>query len=146
MFISFIEVVYFKGALCYDVHSLQITGHQPVFINELKLSDFKQVLTKHQIPTDVLGGVLYCCNGTVAVRRVSETTFEWCSDFFKIIVTIVAVPKFFVFLRVAFSLNDDFLKLLFRAFIEPRATLVGQQTILFLLSKKYIVLQIRISK
>jgi hypothetical protein len=48
----------------------QITGHQPVFINELKLSDFKQILTKNDIPTDVLGGVLYCYDKTVAIRRV----------------------------------------------------------------------------
>lgn len=66
----------------------EITGHQPVFINELKLSDFKQVLTKHQIPTDVLGGVLYCCNGTVAVRRIEtgKVILEGClsENYYKI--------------------------------------------------------------
>jgi hypothetical protein len=50
---------------------LQVAGHQTAFINELKLSDFKQVLNKNSIPSEFSGGVLWCCNGTIAVRRVS---------------------------------------------------------------------------
>ena len=57
----------------YNFHFLllQVAGHQTAFINELKLSDFKQVLNKNSIPSEFSGGVLWCCNGTIAVRRVS---------------------------------------------------------------------------
>ena len=41
-----------------------------VFINEPRLSDFKQVLTKAGIQAEFGGGVLIC-NNVVAVRRVS---------------------------------------------------------------------------
>ncbi|XP_049786252.1 probable cleavage and polyadenylation specificity factor subunit 2 [Schistocerca cancellata] len=58
----------------------QISGHQTAFINELKLSDFKQVLTKANISSEISGGVLWCCNGTVAVRRhdTGRVTLEGC--------------------------------------------------------------------
>lgn len=48
-------------------------SHDTVFINELKLSEFKQVLSKCNITSEFSGGVLWCCNGTIAVRRVSYT-------------------------------------------------------------------------
>lgn len=48
-----------------------ISPHDSVFFNELKLSDFKQVLTKHNIPSEFAGGVLWCSNGTLALKRVS---------------------------------------------------------------------------
>uniref|UniRef100_A0A6V7ING6 Cleavage and polyadenylation specificity factor subunit 2 n=1 Tax=Bracon brevicornis TaxID=1563983 RepID=A0A6V7ING6_9HYME len=47
----------------------QVPGHQAIFINELKLSDFKQILTKHNIPSELSGGVLWCCNDAIAVRK-----------------------------------------------------------------------------
>lgn len=47
--------------------------HDTVFINELKLSEFKQVLQKGNITSEFSGGVLWCCNGTIAIRRVSIT-------------------------------------------------------------------------
>ncbi len=50
--------------------SLQIPGHQSVFINEPRLSDFKQVLLREGIQAEFVGGVLVC-NNMVAVRRVS---------------------------------------------------------------------------
>lgn len=50
--------------------SSQIQGHQSVFINEPRLSDFKQVLLKEGIQAEFVGGVLVC-NNMVAVRRVS---------------------------------------------------------------------------
>lgn len=55
-----------------NVHvlSLQITGHTSVYINEPRLSDFKQVLNKAGIQAEFAGGVLIC-NNVVAVRRVS---------------------------------------------------------------------------
>jgi cleavage and polyadenylation specificity factor subunit 2 len=46
--------------------------HATVFVNELKLSDFKQVLAKHGVPSEFSGGVLWCAQGTIALRRVRE--------------------------------------------------------------------------
>lgn len=48
----------------------QVAGHTSVFINEPKLSDFKQILVREGIPAEFSGGVLIC-NNLVAVRRVS---------------------------------------------------------------------------
>lgn len=48
--------------------SNQIPSHPTIFVNELKLSDFKQVLMKSGIQAEFSGGVLYC-NNQVAVRR-----------------------------------------------------------------------------
>ncbi|XP_046401848.1 probable cleavage and polyadenylation specificity factor subunit 2 [Ischnura elegans] len=58
----------------------QVPGHQTVFINELKLSDFKQVLIKHGIPSEFSGGVLWCCGGILAVRRheAGRVVLEGC--------------------------------------------------------------------
>lgn len=50
-----------------------IPPHNSVLINELKLSDFKQVLLRNQISSELSGGVLLCANGTCAIRRVSAT-------------------------------------------------------------------------
>lgn len=50
----------------------EIPPHNSVFINELKLSDFKQVLLKNNIASELSGGVLLCANGTLAIRRVSD--------------------------------------------------------------------------
>lgn len=49
----------------------EIPPHDSVFINELKLSDFKQVLLKNNIASELSGGVLLCANGTLAIRRVN---------------------------------------------------------------------------
>ncbi|KAG7239723.1 hypothetical protein INR49_028659 [Caranx melampygus] len=46
----------------------EIPGHQSVFINEPRLSDFKQVLLREGIQAEFVGGVLVC-NNMVAVRR-----------------------------------------------------------------------------
>ncbi|XP_011305603.1 probable cleavage and polyadenylation specificity factor subunit 2 [Fopius arisanus] len=56
----------------------QVPGHQAIFINELKLSDFKQILTKHNIPSELSGGVLWCCGDTIAVRKedAGKVVFE----------------------------------------------------------------------
>ena len=48
--------------------SNQIPSHPTIFVNELKLSDFKQVLMKNGIQAEFSGGVLHC-NNQVAVRR-----------------------------------------------------------------------------
>lgn len=47
-----------------------IPPHNSVFVNELKLSDFKQILQKHNINSEFSGGVLWCSNGTLALKRV----------------------------------------------------------------------------
>ncbi|PSN48231.1 putative cleavage and polyadenylation specificity factor subunit 2, partial [Blattella germanica] len=63
-------------------------GHQTCFINELKLSDFKQVLNKNNISSEFSGGVLWCCNGTVAVRRheAGRVILEGClsEDYYRV--------------------------------------------------------------
>lgn len=48
----------------------KIPAHNSVFINELKLSDFKQILQKNNIPSEFSGGTLWCSNSTLAIRRV----------------------------------------------------------------------------
>lgn len=55
--------------------SPQVPGHQSVFINEPRLSDFKQVLLREGIQAEFVGGVLVC-NNLVAVRRVSGITLH----------------------------------------------------------------------
>lgn len=45
-------------------------GHNAVFINEPKLSEFKTLLLKEGIPAEFSGGVLVC-NNMVAIRRVT---------------------------------------------------------------------------
>lgn len=65
----------------------QIPGHPTIFINEVKLSDFKQVLVRNGIQSEFVGGILYC-NNVVAVKRneTGHIQFEGCvcEDYFKI--------------------------------------------------------------
>lgn len=65
-----------------------IPPHNSVFVNELKLSDFKQILQKHNINSEFSGGVLWCSNGTLALKRVDtgKVTMEGClsEDYYKI--------------------------------------------------------------
>lgn len=74
-------------ALCpMDDH--EIKPHDSVFLNELKLSDFKQVLAKHHIASEFAGGVLWCSNGTLALKRVDtgKVAIEGClsEDYFTV--------------------------------------------------------------
>lgn len=66
----------------------EIPVHNSVLINELKLSDFKQVLMRNNINSEFSGGVLWCCNGTLALRRVDvgKVAMEGClsEDYYKI--------------------------------------------------------------
>lgn len=57
-----------------------IEGHNFSFVNELKLSDFKMVLSKNNIPSEFQGGVLFCGGGLVALRRhdSGRVTIEGC--------------------------------------------------------------------
>jgi len=52
-----------------DAEEVAGAGHPTSFVNELKLSDFKIVLSKHNISSEFQGGVLFCGSGTVALRR-----------------------------------------------------------------------------
>lgn len=52
-----------------------ILPHTTAFINELKLSDFKQILLRNNVPSEFSGGVLWCSNGTLALRRVSHFVY-----------------------------------------------------------------------
>lgn len=58
----------------------EIHPHNSVFINELKLSDFKHVLQKNNIASEFSGGTLWCVNNTLAIRRVSSMFI--CFSFF----------------------------------------------------------------
>ncbi|XP_030563883.1 probable cleavage and polyadenylation specificity factor subunit 2 [Drosophila novamexicana] len=66
----------------------EIPVHNSVLINELKLSDFKQVLMRNNINSEFSGGVLWCSNGTLALRRVDagKVAMEGClsEDYYKI--------------------------------------------------------------
>uniref|UniRef100_H2M7W9 Cleavage and polyadenylation specificity factor subunit 2 n=1 Tax=Oryzias latipes TaxID=8090 RepID=H2M7W9_ORYLA len=65
----------------------EIPGHQAVFINEPRLSDFKQVLLREGIQAEFVGGVLVC-NNMVAVRRTEAGRIGLegclCDDYYKI--------------------------------------------------------------
>ena len=66
------------------VKSTDVSSHNCVFINELKLSDFKQILAKHNISSEFSGGVLWCGNGTITLKRVNIFLFYVCCAFFYI--------------------------------------------------------------
>uniref|UniRef100_A0A672GF25 Cleavage and polyadenylation specificity factor subunit 2 n=1 Tax=Salarias fasciatus TaxID=181472 RepID=A0A672GF25_SALFA len=65
----------------------EVGRHQSVFINEPRLSDFKQVLLKEGIQAEFVGGVLVC-NNMVAVRRTEAGRIGLegclCDDYYKI--------------------------------------------------------------
>lgn len=48
-----------------------VAGHPAVFVGELRLSDFKQVLTKAGIHAEFSGGALIC-DEAVAVRKDAQ--------------------------------------------------------------------------
>ncbi|CAH2012768.1 unnamed protein product [Acanthoscelides obtectus] len=62
--------------------------HDPVFINELKLSEFKQILARSNISSEFSGGVLWCSNGSIAIRKVEtgKIMLEGCisEDYYKV--------------------------------------------------------------
>lgn len=66
----------------------EIPIHNSVLINELKLSDFKQTLMRNNINSEFSGGVLWCSNGTLALRRVDagKVAMEGClsEEYYKI--------------------------------------------------------------
>jgi len=69
------------------VPEAEIPGHAAIYVNELKLSDFKMVLSKHHISSEFQGGVLFCgSNSQVALRRhdSGRVTIEGshCDDYY----------------------------------------------------------------
>ena len=66
----------------------KIPPHVTIFVNELKLSDFKQILIQEKIHAEFLGGVLYCNNQKVALKRSEAGRIQiegtLCQDYFKI--------------------------------------------------------------
>ncbi|KAK0088353.1 hypothetical protein PV325_012251 [Microctonus aethiopoides] len=46
-----------------------VPPHDSIFINDFKLSEFKQVLSKNNIPSELIDGALWCCNDTIVIRR-----------------------------------------------------------------------------
>ncbi|KAI1286060.1 Cleavage and polyadenylation specificity factor subunit 2 [Halotydeus destructor] len=63
------------------------SSHVTLFVNELKLSDFKQVLINSGVQAEFAGGVLYCSD-KVAVRRNETGRIHLegtiCEEYFKI--------------------------------------------------------------
>ena len=80
MLFYFIQYNYVSGILVEVFLSpltlSKVPGHQSVFMNEPRLSDFKQVLLREGIQAEFVGGVLVC-NNQVAVRRVSVFQKGW---------------------------------------------------------------------
>ena len=52
-----------------------VDGHAPVFINDVRLSDFKPVLQKEGFRAEFVGGILIV-NGVVALRRSHQGHIE----------------------------------------------------------------------
>ncbi|KAI0233701.1 Cleavage and polyadenylation specificity factor subunit 2 [Lamellibrachia satsuma] len=65
----------------------QVASHTAVFINEPKLSDFKQVVIKEGIQAEFVAGVLIC-NNMVAVRRNEAGRLQLegclCDDYYRV--------------------------------------------------------------
>jgi cleavage and polyadenylation specificity factor subunit 2 len=66
----------------------KIPPHDFVFLNELKLAAFKEILMKNNINSEISGGMLLCCNNTIAVKRIDtgKVTIEGClsEEYFRI--------------------------------------------------------------
>lgn len=69
------------------IQSDEVRGHKTYFVNELRLSDFKQILMKEGIQAEFIGGVLVC-NNSVAIRRNQQglVDMEGClsEDYYRI--------------------------------------------------------------
>lgn len=48
------------------------TAHAAKFINSVRLSELRAAIAKIGLSAEFAGGALECCNGTLAIRRVSE--------------------------------------------------------------------------
>ncbi|XP_014250088.1 probable cleavage and polyadenylation specificity factor subunit 2 [Cimex lectularius] len=65
-----------------------VNPHQSVFVNELKLSDLKQYLSKKGFDCEFSGGALWCCSKTISIKRTQsrKVELEGCvsDNYFKI--------------------------------------------------------------
>lgn len=61
-----------KALALEPVRDEDVPPHNSTFINELKISDFKQVLLRNNIPAEFSNGALWCANSTIAIRRVNK--------------------------------------------------------------------------
>ncbi|KAK0074863.1 hypothetical protein PV325_007695, partial [Microctonus aethiopoides] len=55
-----------------EVSVIEVPEHRSIHINEIKLSNFKQILNKNNIPSEFRDGVLWCCNDTNVIRRQAD--------------------------------------------------------------------------
>lgn len=66
----------------------EIPPHDFIFMNEIKLPDLKQILNKNNIQSEISGGMLLCCNGTIALKKIDtgKVTIEGClsEDYYKV--------------------------------------------------------------
>lgn len=65
-----------------------IPPHDFVFLNELKIAEFRQILMRNNIQSEISGGMLLCCNGTITLKRIDtgKVTIEGClsEDYYKV--------------------------------------------------------------
>ncbi len=66
----------------------RVKGHAAVFLGDLKFADLKRIINKAGISAEFAGGILVCANGTVNLRKVSQTQISihgaLCDEYFKI--------------------------------------------------------------
>ncbi|XP_024082036.1 probable cleavage and polyadenylation specificity factor subunit 2 [Cimex lectularius] len=66
----------------------EVNPHDSVLVNELRLSDLKQLLSKKGIDSEFTAGVLWCCNRTICIKRTDtrKVSLEgWISEnYFKV--------------------------------------------------------------
>lgn len=70
---------------------VEAPGHRSVFIGDPKLSDFKQVLMNAGYHAELYGGVLWTCEGMIALKKEEvdgqpriKLDGVLCDDYFKI--------------------------------------------------------------
>lgn len=65
-----------------------MSPHTTIFVNEVKLSDFKQILIKSGIQAEFIGGSLCCCNQMVQLKKSQAGRIQiegtLCPSYFKI--------------------------------------------------------------
>ncbi|XP_077966270.1 cleavage and polyadenylation specificity factor subunit 2-like isoform X2 [Styela clava] len=70
-----------------SLHPDELESHGTYFVNDVRLSDFKQILIKEGISAEFIGGVLVC-NNSVAIRRNQQglVDMEGClsDDYYRI--------------------------------------------------------------
>lgn len=68
--------------------TLPAPPHNAVFINELKLSDFKQILSRNNIQSEFSDGVLMCSGDKVMIKRIDAGKLAiegcLCDEYYKI--------------------------------------------------------------